>query len=95
MLAIINSIFMTYQNIITNSVVQNINMPNWWPILRNIPNLNLIENMTLVIFPIICVVRYSSVTFRMTKKRKQIFWNNYDDKWYFTIAIAQLNFLEA
>lgn len=86
--------FMTYQNIITNSVVQNINMPNWWPILRNIPNLNLIENMTLVIFPIICVVRYSSVTFRMTKKEKAassgiIMMIN----GIFTIAIAQLNFL--
>ena len=86
--------FMTYQNIITNNLAQNINMPNWWPILRNISNLNPIENMTLVLFPMVCIVGYSSVTFRMTKKEKVassgiiMMLNG-----IFTIAIAQLNFL--
>ena len=85
---------MTYQNIITNNLAQNINMPNWWPILRNISNLNPIENMTLVLFPMVCIVGYSSVTFRMTKKEKVassgiiMMLNG-----IFTIAIAQLNFL--
>lgn len=64
-------LFMAYQSITNDSAyIQNINTPNWWPILNNAFNLNLIKNMMLVMFPMICVVGYSSITFRMTKKEK-------------------------
>ena len=86
-------LFMAYQSITNDSVfVQNINTPNWWPILNNLSNLNLIENMILVMFPMLCVVGYSSITFRMTKKEKTassgitMIING-----IFTIAIAQLD----
>ena len=42
-------LFMAYQSIINDSAsAQNINTPNWWPILNNVSSLNLIENMILI-----------------------------------------------
>lgn len=88
-------LFIAYQSIINDSAfAQNINTPNWWPILNNVSSLNLIENMILIMFPVFCVVGYSSITFRMTKKEKTassgitMIING-----IFTIAIAQLDYL--
>lgn len=87
--------FMAYQSITNgNAFAQNVDTPSWWPILNNSVNMNLIENMTLIMFPIFCVVGYSSITFRMTKKEKSassgimMIING-----ILTIAIAQLDYL--
>ncbi len=55
-----------------NYVTQNIENPDWWPLIKSPSGLSLIASSVLSIFPFYAILGYSSITFTRSKREKAV-----------------------
>lgn len=62
-------IFTTSKNAVET---QNINTPDWWPILNHINSLDMLKTAVVGLVPFYGVIGYSTVTFSRSKRKKSL-----------------------
>lgn len=67
------SLFIIMTNSDVTTISQQIQLPNWWPVLANTIPLDILSKAIISLVPFYAIIGYSGVTFTKTKKEKILF----------------------